>query len=72
MKRIHVTESPVRQQSRPWKAGSGSLVAYSTVAEEFFCLNFVPSESFIRFLRDSQSEFYMRMEGQGSNRKDVG
>lgn len=47
-------------------------MAYSPVAEEFFCLTFVPSESFIRFLRDSQSEFYMRMEGQGSNRKDVG
>lgn len=42
------------------------------MAEEFFCLTFVPAESLIRFLRDSQSEFYMRMEGQGSNRKDVG
>lgn len=53
VKRIHVTENPVRQQSRPWKVGSRAQVAYCTVAEEFFCLAFVSSESSVRFLRDS-------------------
>lgn len=71
VKRMDVTESPVRQQSRPWKAGSGVLVAYCMVAEEFFCLAFVSSESFIRFL-EIHSQILHEDGGRGSNRKDVG